>query len=390
MGYGFQLVSGEANGAVDPTLLESITEVRVEQELSKPTRFAVRFDEDICEGEPKTLQATALRPGQLLGVIVWNTEDQPHCLVRGPITKVKSSAVVGGPGSWLEVHGEDRRVVMDRDTVQAVWEGLASDIAGALLTDHGFEPETAPTTIPFDRADNTLNQSNSDLKLIEELARKSNYEFWLTYEVSAPSFGQTGYDIVEHAHFEPSPPRPAGLAAAAPFTLDDLLSDSSGPTLRIHTPADQCPNTMSFTIDVDAERATAALISAVNPRTGDVEDAEAADEQPETDPGALRLADAFGVTRTISPPGVGSAEARRAEQEAILTDEGWFITAKASTSSQLLPGILSPHQIVTVEGAGVLHAGKYQVSKVTHVINAWGHLMDATLRRNALPEALYA
>ncbi|MFI0848335.1 hypothetical protein [Mesorhizobium sp. IMUNJ 23232] len=390
MGYGFQLVSGDDNEAIDSALMDSITEVRVEEELSKATRFAVRFDEDLCEGEPKTLQATALKPGQMLGVIVWNSEEQPHCLVRGPITKTKSSAVVGGAGSWLEVHGEDRRLEMDRQTVHAAWEGLASDIVGALLTNHGFEPTTAATTRPFDKAQNTLNQSNSDLKLIEDLARKNNYEFWVTYEVSAPSLFQTGYEIIETAHFEPSPPRPAGLAAALPFTLDDLVGGASGPTIRIHTPVDKCPNTTSFEIDVDAERATAALIAAVNTRTGDVEETEAADEQPETDPGALRVADAFGVKRTISEPGAGTAEDRRAEQEAVLTEEGWFITAKVSTSSHLLPGILSSHQIVSVEGSGFLHAGKYQVAKVVHVINAWGHLMDATLRRNALPEALNA
>ena len=390
MGFGFQIVTGDANEPIGEQLIEAVTEVRVEEELSKPTRYAIRFDDDICEGQPTVLSATALQPGQMLGVIVWDSESLPRCLVRGPVTKVKSSAVTGGPGSWLEVHGEDRRVVMDRQAVNAAWEGLASDIAGAVLSQYAYEPLTAPTTQPYDRADHTLNQNGSDLKLIEELARGNNYEFWITYDAAAPGLGGSGYSVVETAHFEPSPPRPAGLAAAAPFTLDDLIGGESGPVLRIHTAADQCPNTTAFDIEVDAERGTEALISAVNVTTGETEDTTATDEQPETDPGALRLADAFNVRRTINQPAAGTAEARRTSQQSVITDEGWFITAKASTSSHLLPGVLNAHQIVKVEGAGFLHAGKYQVAKVVHVINGWGHLMDATLRRNALPENLNA
>ena len=37
-----------------------------------------------------------------------------RCLVRGPITEHRSQITIGGPGSWFEVHGLDRRDLLDR------------------------------------------------------------------------------------------------------------------------------------------------------------------------------------------------------------------------------------------------------------------------------------
>jgi hypothetical protein len=71
----------------------------------------------------------------------------------------------------------------------------------------------------------------------------------------------------------------------------------------------------------------------------------------------------------------------------VLAVQAWFVTATASTSAHLLPGVLQVHDLVRVEGHSFRHAGRYQVSKVVHVVNTWGHLMDLTLRRNALRAA---
>ena len=148
MGYGFAIVTGSGSAPLVPELMDAITEVRVEEELSKPTRFAIRFDEDLCEGEPATLRAGSLRSGEILGVIAWTAAEEPICLVQGPITRMKSSMVTGGPGSWLEVHGEDLRKIMDRETVNAAWEGLGSDIASAVHGNHGFDLLVTATTRP--------------------------------------------------------------------------------------------------------------------------------------------------------------------------------------------------------------------------------------------------
>jgi hypothetical protein len=80
----------------------------------------------------------------------------------------------------------------------------------------------------------------------------------------------------------------------------------------------------------------------------------------------------------------GTPEELNAKAEAALTNAGWFLIATASTTTNKLCAILQPHDIVDVQGLGTAHDGAYQVTSVTHVINAADHFMDLELRRNAI------
>jgi hypothetical protein len=387
MPTGFVIASTAGNQALEARLADLVAEVRVEQELSKATKYAIRFEEDICEGQPQALSATSLRPGEMLSVLVPDEKTgDTVCLVRGPITKLKSSSVLGGPGSWLEVHGEDRRIEMDRTSVSAVWTGSATDVASAILALHEYIPDVKSSSeIMFEEGTRSLNQSSPDLRVVDDLARRLGYEFWVTYTVEA-GVGATSFMIVETAVFKPSPDYGSAAGAPSPPTLASLTGASDETVLRLNVPDDACRNIRSFDLDVDVEKATAALIAGVDDRSGEEDDDEPASPQPSVDDAAQATLDRYHVGRTINPPGAGSAAERAPETRSTLADEGWFITATASTTSHLLPGVLQPHEIVKVEGSGFAHSGRYQVAKVLHVINPWGHLMDLTLRRNALPE----
>jgi len=48
----------------------------------------------------------------------------------------------------------------------------------------------------------------------------------------------------------------------------------------------------------------------------------------------------------------------------------------------MLGAVLKPHDVVPVEGIGSELSGPYQVTSVTHVINAADHFMDIKLRSN--------
>jgi hypothetical protein len=403
MAYGFTVTSGDDNQPLSKDLLEAIAEVRVEQDLSKSAKFGIRFEDDLCKGNPKALSASALKPGTMIAVLVPDESDPTKkskplvCLVRGPITKLKSSAVLGGPGSWLEVHGEDRRILMDRESKTATWTGKASEIADGIFSTYKFDGKSKQSDAVEFTAKKSLNQSSADLKVIEDLARQLGYEFWLTYQVSGSG---DSYSISETAKFEPSPDYPAGggggllgaaasgLAAAASAMGIDQLTDKPAKTLKLSIADKDCSNLTAFDLDVDVERATAAMLDGIDDKSGKADDHEAKDDQPKVDPKASDDVKTFqsGAVRTIKASGAGSAADRASEAKATVTDDSWFITATASTSVFKLPGILQPHDIVAVEGTGFLHSGKYQVSKALHVINGWGHLMDLTLRRNALPE----
>ncbi len=180
----------------------------------------------------------------------------------------------------------------------------------------------------------------------------------------------------------------AGAAAAAASAIGiDQLAGKPAKVLKLSVADRDCSNLTAFDLDVDVERATAAMLDGIDDKSGDADDNEAKDEQPKVDPKTKDDVKTFqgGATRTIKATGAGSAADRASEAKAMVADDGWFITATASASAFKLPGVVQPHEIVTVEGTGFAHSGKYQVSKVLHVINGWGHLMDMTLRRNALP-----
>lgn len=382
MGYGFAITRGDKNEKLADGLMKAVAEIRVEETLSGPASFAVRFEEDICEGMPATLSAKEIMPGEMLAVLVPDENDQATCLVRGPITKVKASAVTGGPGSWVETHGLDRRIEMDRKSIDASWTGPGTDIATKVLEDYKFKPDVlADQSVQFSEKTKTFNQCFPDLKLMDALAKQLAYEFWLTYETEAKG---AGYKITETARFRPSPDFKAPKGAAP--SIEMINGKGAAKVLKLDVPAGKCRNISTFDLEVDVERATLALIAGIDGRTGKKEEKKETDKCECVDKGADTKVEEFGkVARTMRIVGAGSAEERGGAAKALLAAEAWFITAKASTSVRLLPGLLRPHDIVRVEGHGFAHSGNYQVSKVVHVINAWGHLMDLTLRRNVLP-----
>jgi hypothetical protein len=49
----------------------------------------------------------------------------------------------------------------------------------------------------------------------------------------------------------------------------------------------------------------------------------------------------------------------------------------------MLAGVVQPHDVVPAEGLGTRDSGDYQVSAVTHIINAADHQMEVQLRRNS-------
>jgi hypothetical protein len=382
MGFGAVITSGKSNTPLGDDLLKWLVELRVEQELSAPTRFAIRFEDDTCEGTFQVMNAEEIKPNSVISVLAPSGNKPPPahnelaCLVRGPVTQVKFSVMLGVAGSWVEIHGEDRRVEMDRLCVQAAWRGLASHAAFEILHTYGFRPDVEQTKKLYSDNDHTLNQRGTDLAFIERIARENAYELWVEYSVSGSTPGSGApIGIDETARLRASPPRDAGPSPPI------LLAPPDAPLLRVNVPPDQCPNVTSFQIDTDAERANLASGVAINPRTGQLERTKVTDPQPGLDSGPT-LKQIDDVTRTICVTSAGGADELQVKQEAALVEAGWFVEATASTTVNMLGAVLKPHDVVSVEGIGGELSGPYQVTSVTHVINAADHFMDISLRSN--------
>jgi hypothetical protein len=376
VGFGAVITSGVANTPLGDDLLQFLVEARVEQELSDPTRFAIRFEEDNCEGEPAMLGAAQIKPNTILAILA-PSGNSLACLARGPVTRVKYSAAIGVAGSSLEVYGEDRRVELDRACVRAAWQGLASTAATQILSAYGFVPDVQPTTRLYADTDHTLNQSGvTDLEFLEDIARQYGYELWIEYEVAPPApVPNAPITIIETALLQASPPR--GATPATPL----LLAPPGTPALKVNVPADQCPTVTAFDVDTDSERPNTADGAAVDPRSGNLDRTQATDPQPGVGDGP-RLVEIDGVKRTLCITSPGGADELQGRQEAALAEIGWFVNASASTTAHMLGAVLKPHDVVSVEGIGASLSGPYQVSAVTHVINAADHFMDLQLRSN--------
>jgi hypothetical protein len=402
----FYITSGTSEDNVLPqSILQYVVEARVEQELSKPYRFAVRFEEDICGEFLENSSITELQPGQTIAIIVKNEEaEDGTVLVRGPITKVKTSVVTGGAGSWYEIHGEDNRHLLDLTEMSAAYAGTASEQVVAIVGQLPFDvsDENIEQTIITYTEEEPLQQSGTDLAFLNKVARENNLEFWIEYEpVEGPFTDDAAVSIGENWFFRSSPRRPAArmmnegpLSGAALDTLVSsdltiqLLSGGGEHPLRVNSVNDgDCINVLSCTLDVDAERASAAFFTEVDPSTGELRRSESSSPQPPTD-------DADNTPPQSAPPRVfrheaiaepvGSEEEQRLQAEAALTEKSWFVKATCSTARHLFDRVLFPHQMVNVAGAGSMHSGTYQVTDVTHVVKPTAHMMDLKLRRNTI------
>lgn len=378
MTFGAAVLFGNDNVPIPSDMAQWLAEIRVEQELNKITRFAVRFEDDLCGESPAVEGREELNPNTLLSIIV-PIGDESACLVRGRITRIKSSSQLGGVGSWIEAHGESRQVEMDRETIQANWAGAEAQIIESVLTYYTFTPDIANIQSKTYTDTDQLNQRGTDLAFLNKIASENGVDFWISYELASADSTTGAQAIVETAHFRISPQVPDNNS----FSIADfqLSAEESDPTLRVNVNSSQCPNVNSFNAEIDAERPNQASGQAVDVSSGDTADANST-SQPSTQGEGPTIDSIDGVTRTIAPAGPGNGEDQQRRQDAALRAASWFVSADVSTSAHMLGGVLVPHQIIQVVGAGERYSIPYQVKAVTHVINGSDHLMDVKLRSN--------
>lgn len=384
MGFGAVITLGENNSPLDTDLMDCIVEVRVEQRLDDPAQFAVRFLDDIQDGRLRMANDQRLAIDGIVTIAVESGES-PVGLVRGPITEHKSQMTIGGPGSWFEIRGLDRRDLLDRICVQAAWTGRASDVASQILTQAYDSLEVENTTRVYEENRETLNQRATDLDFLGQIASRNNLHFWITYDVNRSPFGG-GLTVGETAHFASSPRRPEGASGALASVIG--LVPSTELKLRVHVPSDQCPNVTAFEVTADSRRPSRYRIGSMP--TDDIrpDSTEATDPQPPAGAGAQRLGQFGSTMRELCMPGSGDPQETQNRGEAALTEAGWFVQATASTTHHLLAGVLQPHDVIEAVGVGPkLANAAFRVKEVTHVINAAEHYMDLALEANNLGDA---
>jgi len=377
MSFGVYITTGESLTRLSTEIFNWLVEVRVEMELSKPTRFALRFEDDICDGSFAVSGSKELKQDEKLGLFIIDENDSLDCLVYGPVTEVKSNSQLGGPGSWIEIHGEDRRVEMSRVAVQAKYTGLSSAAAAGILKAYKFKDDVQDTLIEHDGKKKQLSQRGSDLSFLEDIARKNNFEFWISYEVTGSS--ELGIlSLTETANLRTSPDRDqAGSVPQVP-----VLAAPSSQSLAVNPPRQQCPGVNKFEAKIDYEKPIAAKGNTFD-AAGDKAIVDQVVEAPESiDP--ERPVQVGGVKReAIIPPKVDPEEAFLAK-EAIVFEQSWFVEVDASTTFEQAGFAIRPHQLIEFTHLDKRLSGSYQVMKALHVITANDHFTDFTVHANGL------
>ncbi len=383
MGFDLLIAGGTANRIFGEDLLACLVEVRVEQSLDQPTRFAIRFQDDIEDGKLKKAGLAELQLGEIVTIAVDRGQDRYACLCRGPILAHESEMTIGGPGSTLTVLGPDRRDELAREVRDQNWPGRASDVVRMLLAPTYPLTDVEATQELYDLNGNALPQRDNDLEFVTRLADDHGYHFWVGYTGTTETPAGT-LTVIETAHWKSSPALQDGAPAGLPPVLP--LSDDTV-TLRYNVPREECPNLTRFALATDGARPSTVSAATQNLTDGGEDPVEVTDQAAPMGGAGQGLA-ARAPAREMTPRPQGNAQEARRRNRAALRDAGFFVSAEISTTRHMLGDLLEPHQVVAVEGVGGANGRTpFRVASVTHVINGVGHFMDAEIETNVqLPD----
>ena len=349
MGLGIAI---EVGGSADADLANA-TWVEVTERMGEMTTYRIRYDFDVSEGDFPMLTDSRTDPGSEL-TIIEPVNGRHNCLVRGPVASQHIHLAHGSAGSWVEVHGADNSIRMDRESKAAIWSDISdSDAVNSILSSYGFVPDIAPTDAQHMETKHTLVQRDTDLQFVRRQARRNGFLFWITCDAEGN----------ETAHFK----RPQ-------------LEGNDGPELIVNLVNN---NLQWFDLDWDVEKPTSATATDV-----DLSDASGLDGSVNKSPlnplGAQSLADIVTDTRSlhlVTPS--DSAGDLQSRSEGALIEAGWFIRGRCQTTLSALQNLVRAHTVVQVSGLGSRHSGKYFVAAVKHTIDQSEHRMDIELVRNA-------
>lgn len=372
------------DGQLDNELTEDVAEIEVVQTIDGPTTFRIRFEVDICDQNFELVDDVRLTPEEQAPITVLTSIDgELFVIAHGIIASRQVNITDGGPGSSLEVQGQDRRIVANREQRSQAHEGTASNIVHGVLSGgagggYGFEVDVESTEIEYEEDGNTLNQSETDLEFVEKLAGRNGMRFWVDWKAST---GPLGLEITEVAHFRSSPPRARGLAAGP--SMPTVLAHDTTPVLTLNS-AGGCSNVTSFELGSNSEVPNATgPIERIDPEEAEVTEADVPEDSLEP----LGEDPPSGITRARRIVTPGGADEARVRNEAALNDAAWSVQATAEASVHTLGALIAPHQLVEVAGSGRLTSGQYFVKSVTHTIDPSDHKLKIELLRNALGAA---
>ncbi|NVB36421.1 hypothetical protein G6O69_01165 [Pseudenhygromyxa sp. WMMC2535] len=431
MSFGAQVLVrvGDSNTfyPLEHPLACAITEIRVEQHLERQTTFAIRFQEDFPNNEALVACERKFKDSTGIAIVVPSHDSERgetglFCLVRGQVEQNGFDIDTGAAGSSFEVRGQDLRTLANRECRSHKHTGKSSEILKKLLETVGVDSmDIGESTVEYKPETKTFNFRGTVLDCIQELARKSDFSFWLSYEIGrdrtglSEIFEEQHYEVQSTAHVTASPRRPedeSETTQSAAQKKAQLLDsrDGSGLTELLILPVeDRCETVINFTMNVDNEATEQASAQAIDidganavKKTGDrasrvsplneggvtVQEVGMQPSEAETDsmpknPNRSEASRDPSQVRSICVGVAGDKDVNESLAQGAANQGSWYVKCEALTTVFKLGKLVEPHELVSLGGGGDSVNGVYQVSDVTHVINAADHWMSIKLRTNS-------
>jgi hypothetical protein len=350
----------------DTNFYDRLMSLEVEENADMASAIQIRLPvAATADGDLTSVNDSGLQPLKNIAVTVTPEGGNQSCLFDGCVLGHKLHVESGLRESTLEVYGQDASWLMNLEEKTREWADVTEgQAANTIFGEYGFIPDSGnlddDSGIYAEDA-HTLMQRGTDADFLRTLARRSGKLF----RVSGGA----------------APGAPVGV-----FTKPGTDGDAAA-TLKPNDP--DAPNVRKLDLEWDVMRPTAvrAQQSLFSDSSGDTANGDAQDSGLSAldDRGLATFAGKPMTVMLTAPADDAGQLSRRAQ--ALLRESEWFVRCTGEADLSSLHVVLRAGSVVSIEGMGSVHSGKYFVWSVRHVIDQQMHKMHFVLVRNAVGSA---
>ncbi|HYJ78720.1 MAG TPA: hypothetical protein VEW03_03885 [Longimicrobiaceae bacterium] len=351
------------NGSQDTELYQCIERITVNEDLDVGSSLNVALT--ICrnqDGSFPRIDDESLRPWNRV-TIVAAFRDHSDVIIDAYISHVNVATDRQQGTMTVQIRGVDASYRLNLEEKCKVWtadsvsggELTYEEIARTVLGTYKLRPVLPTTPATGGGPTPAVVQRGTDLRFLRELARRKGYEFYVR-----------GGD----AHFHP--PDLTG-------TPQKLIAVNFGEETNCDT----------LTVNVDGTLPTRAVMSRIDPLTGQPETVTSTgSELPPLGTMTLdSLRGASSVPQTtvaVRRQGAGTRAQMQDYVNGLLRRHAWWVVARGTLDGLRYGRVLRSRKLVTIKGLGRVYNGNYYVRKVTHTLGPRSYSMQFEAGRNAL------
>ena len=343
------------NTAASDEQLDLFSEIKINQAIGMAAEAELHIDIGIDEAGIWTqLEEAFVQPFARIRVEIRIREGDFVPLIDGPIVGQRFDMSASPNSSKMTLVVQDDTALMNQNEAVELFEDKSADeVAQQLFQDAGLSAETDSVAIPAAGLTRYLVRRGTAMQFLKELARRHGMFVYVEPDSSPGS--SIGY-----------------------FKRPDLSSGDYPELLLIG----EQRNINKFNSQFDALRPLTATANGVDITDQSIINSEtdSSDIDPQGDEAVHDLVDAGQVllarTRELSDD-LGASTA------AAVNHSSWAYGASAEVIADSYDGVLLPHRVVTVAGAGGFLSGDWLISQVTHTISDASYKQAFSLRRNA-------